>query len=258
MSSGQAARASGWRSRAVVLLAALVTAGVTARLGVWQMDRAQQKRTLQQAVDTRRSMPALATHALARDAQAVQEQLHRRVELQGRWQPQATVFLENRQMQGRPGFFVVTPLLLDDGTAVLVQRGWLARDPTDRTRVSSPALAEGMAQLSGRIAPPPSRLYEFDGAASGPIRQNLDLVSFGREFRLELRPLSVLQIAPQKAPESAPQVSAEDGLLRDWPAPAADVHKHHGYAAQWFGLSALTIVLYAWFQLLRPRLRRPR
>jgi len=254
MTSDRPGRAPGWRSRTVVLLAALVTAGVTARLGVWQMDRAAQKKTLQQAVDTRRLMPPVATADLARDAAAVPDQVHRRVELQGRWHPQATVFLENRQMQGRPGFFVVTPLLLDDGTAVLVQRGWLPRDLADRTRVSSPALAEGRVQISGRIAPPPSRLYEFDGAASGPIRQNLDVETFGREFRLELRPLSVLQTALQTAPQS----SAQDGLLRDWPAPAADVHKHHGYAAQWFALSALTIALYAWFQLLRPRLRRTR
>lgn len=254
MTTDRSDRAAGWRSRAAVLLAALVTAGVTARLGVWQMDRAAQKKALQQAVDARRTLPPLAADALVRDAVGVAEQVHRRVELQGRWHPEATVFLENRQMLGRPGFFVVTPLVLDDGTAVLVQRGWLPRDPVDRTKVSSPALAAGTVQISGRIAPPPARLYEFDGTASGPIRQNLDVVSFGREFRLELRPLSVLQTAPQ----TAPQTPAEDSLLRDWPAPAADVHKHHGYAAQWFALSALTIVLYAWFQLLRPRLRRAR
>lgn len=254
MTAIQPGRMAGWRSRLVVLLAALVTAAVTARLGVWQMDRAAQKKALQQSVDARRTMPAVSGAELARDAAAVPGQVHRQVELQGRWHPEATVFLENRQMQGRPGFFVVTPLVLDDGTAVMVQRGWLPRDPLDRTRVSAPALAEGRVQVSGRIAPPPSRLYEFDGAASGPIRQNLDVVTFAREFRLELRPLSVLQTAPQ----TAPQTPADDSLLRDWPAPAADVHKHHGYAAQWFALSALTIALYAWFQLLRPRLRRSR
>jgi surfeit locus 1 family protein len=47
-----------------------------------------------------------------------------------------------------------------------------------------------------------------------------------------------------------------DGLLRQWPAPAADVGKHYGYAFQWFAMSALIVGLYAWFQLLRPALRR--
>jgi surfeit locus 1 family protein len=36
------------------------------------------------------------------------------------------------------------------------------------------------------------------------------------------------------------------------------VHKHYGYAFQWFALSALTCGLYAWFQLIRPRRRQPR
>ena len=55
---------------------------------------------------------------------------------------------------------------------------------------------------------------------------------------------------------AAPAANPGDGLARDWPAPAADVHKHYGYAFQWFSLSALTVILYVWFQVLRPR-RRP-
>ncbi|MCY7369684.1 MAG: hypothetical protein LH479_02135, partial [Polaromonas sp.] len=43
--------------------------------------------------------------------------------------------------------------------------------------------------------------------------------------------------------------------LRDWPAPNVGVEKHYGYAFQWFGLCALTVVLYGWFQV-RPALGR--
>ena len=49
-----------------------------------------------------------------------------------------------------------------------------------------------------------------------------------------------------------------DGLLRDWPVVAAGIHKHYGYAFQWFALSALTVTLYAWFQIIRPRRRAAR
>ena len=97
----------------------------------------------------------------------------------------------------------------------------------------------------GRIAPAPGRLYEFETAASGPIRQNLDLDGYARETGLPLRPLTLLQ-------EDGPS-PLEDGLLRQWPRPAADVHKHYGYAFQWFALSALILGLYVWFQLIRPR-----
>ncbi len=108
--------------------------------------------------------------------------------------------------------------------------------------------AEGVVEVEGRIAPPPSRLYELGAEGQGPIRQNLDLDSFAQETGLRLRPLSLLQA------DSAGTTG--DGLLRQWPAPAVDVHKHYGYAFQWFALAALITGLYVWFQLVRPRLRR--
>ncbi len=233
-------------AKAVVLLAALLGVAVTARLGVWQLDRAAQKNLLQATLDQRRALPPLDMQALAADPEAAVQQHHRRIVVAGRWLPEATVYLENRQMQGRPGFFVVTPLLLGDGTAILVQRGWQPRDLLDRTKVVPPPTPAEPVEVAGRIAPPPARLYEFDGVDSGPVRQNLDIEGFGREWRLKLRPLSLLQEAGGAAP---------DGLLRDWLPPATGVHKHYGYAFQWFALAALILGLYVWFQLIRPRRR---
>ena len=229
----------------VVLVAAVLAAALTARLGWWQLDRAAQKNQLQAAMDSRRAMPPLAAAELATDADTAATQHHRTIVLQGQWVAEHTIYLENRQMKGVPGFFAVTPLLLDDGTAVLVQRGWLPRDPADRTRIVAAPAVSGRVRVQGLIAPPPSRLYEFDTAASGPIRQNLQLVAFARETALRLRPLSV----QQKDDASQPS----DGLMRQWSAPASGVHKHYGYAFQWFALSALILGLYVWFQLIRPR-----
>jgi surfeit locus 1 family protein len=171
------------------------------------------------------------------------------VRLRGHWRPDRTVFLDNRQMNGRPGFYVVTPLqLLDDADAVLVQRGWAPRDMRDRTLTPAVPTPTGVVEVQGAIAPPPSRLYDFAAQETGPIRQNLDVIEFARETGLSLRPLSVLQ--------SDSSGTTGDGLLRQWPQPAVDVHKHYGYAFQWFALAALMAGLYVWFQLLRPRLRR--
>jgi surfeit locus 1 family protein len=230
---------------AIVLIAAVLAATATARLGVWQLDRASQKTRLHDAQLSQRDKPPVSMEALARDVAALAPQLHRSVQLKGHWLSAQTVYLENRQMTGRPGFYAVTPLRLDDGSAVLVQRGWLPRDLLDRTRIVLPPLPEGPVQVQGHIAPGPSRLYDFAGAASGPVRQNLDIDAYARETGLPLRPLTVVQEDGTAPPA--------DGLLRQWPAPAADVHKHYGYAFQWFALSALIIGLYAWFQLIRPR-----
>jgi surfeit locus 1 family protein len=254
-----------------VLAAAVLGAAITARLGWWQLDRAAQKTAIQQALEERRAQQPLPASDLAWDEASAQAQHHRSIALEGRWLPAATVYLENRQMNGHPGFFVVTPLQLDDGTAVLVQRGWQPRDQSDRARVVAPPTPPDRIVVQGRIAPPPARLYEFGADSPGPIRQNLHMAEFARETGLHLRPLSILQEGAAALVASAPAAAAsgpssgsgdgppDDGLLRQWPAPASGVHKHHGYAFQWFALSALIVCLYVWFQLIRPwqQARRP-
>jgi surfeit locus 1 family protein len=235
--------------RVVVLVAALAGALLTARLGVWQLSRASQKEGLQAALDARGSAPPLAQAELAADPVVAGEQHYRRITLRGRWVGGRTVFLDNRPMAGRAGFYVLTPLLLGDGAeAVLVQRGWVPRDAADRTRVPVVVSPEGEVTVEGRIAPPPPRLYALGAETGGTIRQNLDLDGFSRETGLHLRPLSVQMTDVAGAPP--------DGLLREWPAPAFGVHKHYGYAFQWFALATLITGLYVWFQLVRPRLRR--
>ncbi len=235
-------------SRFVILLAAVVGALATARLGLWQLDRAAQKVALHDAMLRQRTLPPLAEAELARDASAAQAQQHRAATLHGRWLAEATVYLDNRQMDGRPGFYALTPLRLADGSAVLVQRGWLPRDVVERTRIAAPPAPAGDVTVRGRVAAGPSRLYDFAGNASGPIRQNLELDAFARETGLPLRPFMVVQ-------EDAGGGAGDDGLQRHWPQPAADVHKHYGYAFQWFAMSALIGGLYVWFQLIRPSRR---
>ena len=230
--------------RWIVLLATLAAVALTARLGVWQLSRVAQKEALQRSLDTRSALPALPQSALARNTQEAAQQHHRRTALVGRWLADRTVFLDNRQMDGRPGFFVLTPLELAPGDAVIVQRGWVPRDPRDRARLPPVPTPSGEVQVTGRIAPAPSALYALGAESAGPLRQNLDLPSFQSEIGVNLRPWSL-----QELPEAAP---AADGLLRRWPAPAVDVHKHHGYAFQWFSLATLLTVLYVWFQLLGP------
>jgi len=238
------------RSRAVVVaLGTVLGVTVTANLGAWQLRRAAFKIAAQDALLARASLPALVARELARDEVHAQVQFHRGVHLRGRWLPQRNVFLDNRQMQGRFGFYLVTPLQLDELDAtVLVQRGWVARDQRDRTALPAVATPGAEVEIDGRIAPPPARLYEFTSKDTGVIRQNIDLAGFAAETGLPLLPMSVQQ-------DDTPTTRG-DGLLRDWPRLAVDVQMHYGYAFQWFAMCALMAGLYVWFQLLRPWIAR--
>ena len=237
-----------WR-RWLVLVAALAGVLLTASLGQWQLRRADQKQAL---VDARQSRAAMAPVDGARLGQAAdsiahaEALLYRAVALQGQWLGEHTVYLDNRQMQGRAGFFVVTPLRLASGTVVLVQRGWVPRHFQDRTALPEVVTPAGEVRVQGHLAPWPSRIYDFGALETGPIRQNLDFATYRAQTGLPLLALTVQQSGPP-----------DDGLLRNWPVPASGIEKHHGYAFQWFGLSALIALLYVWFQIVQAR-RTPR
>lgn len=242
-----------WRAR-LLLVAALVGLVATARLGWWQLDRAAQKTAMREASEARDRLPSLGADALAVAEGALTTQLERAVTLRGRWLSERTIYLDNRPLQGRFGFIVVTPLQLEGrDAAVLVQRGWVPRDMAERTRLPRLDDVRDIVQIKGRIAASPSRVYEIGEAGTGPIRQNLDRDAYARETGLKLLAPTIVQLAPA---ELDGQVLA-DGLSRDWPAPDLGLQKHYGYAFQWFALSALIVILYVWFQIVRPRRRRP-
>lgn len=235
----------GWRFWLLTLVSVAVMAA-TAVLGFWQLSRATQKQAMQAAIDERQRMAQLVDGDLLRArADGVSALLHRSVLLSGQWLPEATVFLDNRQMQGRAGFWVLTPLRLRGNQGVvLVQRGWAPRNFLERTQLPSIVTRAGDVQLQGRIAGNVARLYEFASAGKGEgasrIRQNLDLGAYGAEMGLPLLPLIVIQTD-----------AASDGLRRDWAPVDTGVDKHYGYAFQWFGLCGLVVVLYVWFQFVR-------
>ncbi len=260
--------------KVVVWLSALLGVALTAGLGVWQLQRADQKREMAQAFESRRTLPAWgnADWPCTAPGEAALP-THRPARLRGYWLHDKTIVLDNRPMDGLPGFIVVTPLKLSsDGrcgqAVVLVQRGWLPRDVQDRRRVPSlPAdprevevPGEVLASLSATYAlgqePLPNALDGSDasdasdsadnrrteGASHRPlIRQNAD-ASFWMAW-LGTAPLpGVLQQTQLATPADAAM------LLRHWPVPGFGRDRHLAYAAQWFALSGVLAGLTLWYQ----------
>jgi surfeit locus 1 family protein len=223
-----------------ITVATVLALAATLALGRWQLDRAAQKEQLQARIE-RESRRSPLTGPALRDFANPVDAMHRAVRLRGKWLADKTVFLDNRQMQGRQGFYVVTPLQLEgELPAVLVQRGWVARDFLARDSLPVVGTPEGRIEIEGRVAPPPARLLDMGQEAEGPIRQNLDLTAFAAEIRRPMLAVSVVQTD-----------SSSDGLMRDWPVVASGADKNYGYAFQWFGLSALISILYIWFQIVK-------
>lgn len=229
--------------RAFIALAAFVGIAGTIALGFWQWGRGEMRTALHDAQVRQEQLAPVGAPALG-DPQM----LHRPIAVRGQWIPERTVWLDNRQMNGAPGFYVVTPLKLENSQAVvLVQRGWAPRNFQQRTALPPLETPTGTVEVRGNVAPPPAKLYSFGAEEPGAIRQNLDLAGFRAETGLPLLPLSVQQAG-----------AASEGLLRQWPQAGSGAEKNYGYAFQWWAIASLIAILYVWFQLVQPRRRRAR
>lgn len=232
-----------WR-RLLLIAAALAGIALTARLGWWQLARADEKLAWQAAVAARDQLPALDGAALAAELAGATpaDIVQRRVQLRGEWLAAQTLYLDNRMMRHRSGFYVLTPLRLQpDGVVLLVQRGWAPHDAGDRSVLPTVETPAGEVEVTGRLIARPPPTFALGQESAGPIRQNLDLQAYGRETGLALAPLVVQQLGP-----------ASQGLERDWPEPGSGVETNYGYAVQWFSLCALIAGLLLWFQVVRP------
>lgn len=238
-----------------VNLAALLAMAVTAALGRWQLSRADEKLAQQAKLEARAQEPELRLADLQAQEPPLPDTLHhRRVELEGFWRAQYTVWLDNRSHQGQAGYWVLTPLQLDADTAVLVQRGWAPRISQNREQLPEVTTSLEVVSVDGYLSPGPSKWFELGqdagsrsaGKAAEPasgssrIRQNLDLDQFKQETGI---PIVAYVVQTGESSE---------GLRRDWPAVAATADKNFGYAFQWFALCFLILVLTVWFQFIQP------
>lgn len=234
---------SAWSSR-LVWVVYLLGIAIGIALGLWQLDRAGQKRAIRDAMQARVALPVIDASGWAPDIDARGE-IHRRAVVRGEWLSDQTVFWDNRSMNGAAGFIVVTPLRLASGAVLLVQRGWVPRDPRDRFALPKLEQPAGPVALEGSIASFPSKRIELGRGEEGAIRQNI--VPEGFRLPAGSRLLTV----------SFVQGGRDPGLLRDWPVPGDGIDKHLGYAFQWFTLSGL-IAAYAFGLQIARRFRRSR
>ena len=191
-----------------------------------------QKIALQAALDARAREPPLD----AADARARRRARPRRSTIAASacaaaGSAERTVYLDNRQMDGKVGFFVVTPLRARRrGAAVLVQRGWVPRNFDDRTAL--PAVADARRRRSRSTAASPRRRR---GCSSSPAPRAGRSGKISTSRRSRARPGSTC--CRCRCCSTTRRGTPADGLLRHWPPPAADVQKHYGYAFQWFAIA---------------------
>jgi surfeit locus 1 family protein len=222
--------------RLLPALLILIVVAVTVRLGFWQRDRAHQKEALQAHITQFENAPAQTIGAAP---VALKDIEFHRVRAVGSFVPEQVVYLDNRPYNDQPGFYVVMPFKLRDGGYVLVNRGWLPRNMSERTTIGPYVTPKGEVEIEGIARADASKAYELGeggSAAHQQIRQNLDVHAFAAETGLPLQPFVIQQISDDG-----------DKLVRDWPTPISGVERNYGYMLQWWGMAVAAIAfgLYA-------------
>jgi surfeit locus 1 family protein len=217
------------------------------RLGVWQLDRAAEKKAIISAYQqAAKSVPLDFDTALAAGRPAA-GLYARAVSLTGRFEAGRNLLLDNQVVEGRPGYRVWTPLRLSSGRLALVDRGWLPMNP-DRRILPAIATPAGPVSLRGVWQPLPR-----PGLRLAP--DDCDRSRWPRVVQYPLFEELQCLLGPDLAEGLLWLDPAEPhGFVRDWVRNEFPPERHYGYALQWFALAGTTLVLFIVlnFRRIRP------
>jgi surfeit locus 1 family protein len=221
-------------------LATLVLLPVLIGLGHWQLERAAWKQGLVDAHAARIGEPAQALRSVLASSAASADLEYRQVTAQGVYDLDHQLLLDNQIYQGRAGYQVLTPLRLDGVESgddwVLVNRGWV---PLGESRSQLPAVTGPAERITLRavIKLPPGKAFGPEAVESSgwpQVIQQLEIGPIGKQIGHPLLPMVLL-------------LDKEDpgGFVRDWkPVYGITPDKHRAYAAQWFTLALVLLIIY--------------
>jgi surfeit locus 1 family protein len=215
------------RRRVTIVAIATIVAAVCIALGFWQLQRLADRRALNAEIRGARSASP-TTVRTADDIGALSA--FRSVVVEGTYDIEGEVLLYGRSYDGEPGHYVVTPLRLEDGSGVLVLRGWVPFS-IDSAPVIEAAPTVRDVVVEGWLIAPETR------GQSRPDRhgivRTLDISGIGDRLPFELA-LFAIQLRDQDPPPSS--------LPTPVPAPVLSEGPHLSYAIQWFSFAAIAVV----------------
>jgi len=224
-----------FRPRPAPSLAALLGVLVLLGLGTWQLQRLEWKEAMIAEYTARRAAQPIPLPDPVDDPAELD---NRPVRLIGHFLHDRELYLGARSYQGEVGFHVVTPLRLDDGRTVLVDRGWVPaarRDPETRAagQVRETVAVTGVARSGGW------RGRAFFRPANEPERNHwlwYDLPAMAAHAGLEDAVTAVyVAAAPEEVPGGLPIAVVPEANLRN---------EHLEYAVTWYTLAAALAVIY--------------
>lgn len=212
----------------------LTAAGVAlfSTLGVWQVHRGLAKQQMLSEL----AAPSAAAENLSAASVAPEGLNLRRARARGKYLPERQLLEDGQSHRQQPGYHVWTPLQLEDGAIVLVDRGWV---PRDAAAVQAPAPA-GEMTLQGfwRALPEPG--LRLAAAGDCPAEKKFPAVVLYPAIA-QVRCLLGASVLPGLFLLDAAEPG---GFVREWTDLGFPPERHFGYAFQWFVLAIAAIVIF--------------
>lgn len=213
-------------------------------LAEWQWRRLDQRHVYNQAIQAQISKDPIAISELVLAGYdplvLSDEATWRTVELTGTWIAQSQVLVRKQSLESNTGLWVVTPLLLADGTIAMVNRGWT---PAANSAIESPVIEQlptGVIEVLGRVRAITPR------TKSAPT--DLPAGQVDRIIPLEIY-ASDLTISDSYVEMTASRPESRTAEIRELSAPEVTEGNHRSYAIQWTFFEFLTVV--GWLVLVR-------
>jgi surfeit locus 1 family protein len=227
-------------------LSVLIVLIVLLNLGLWQLRRLEERRTLNRDITATLEQAPIPLTDETVDPDALHFQ---RVSVKGTFDNAETIVLRNQTSGDTPGLHLITPLKISGSeTAVLVDRGWIPRGQADPEPESlNIYYLPGEVSLEGiayRTQTRPSWLSPLDPPLkAGQTRLNawfrVDIERIQEQLPYPLLPIFIRQLPDQTtAPDSLPR--PESGI-------ALNEGPHLGYALQWFSFAVILVITYGVF-----------
>jgi cytochrome oxidase assembly protein ShyY1 len=219
-----------WIGTALVIL---VLAAVCVQLGRWQLHRLDERKARNEVTRSNlAAAPAPLDAIVGPDHVVGQQHDWRTAVVTGRYDASKQVLVRYRNVGDRPGFEIATPLVLADGSAILVDRGFLDRQGGELAPASIPPVPSGEVTVTGRL-----RRSEHGGHTSGgtPADGTARLINgpdYAAALGLKLYD-GYLTVDHQNPPN--------DPAFGGFPGPEIDDGPHFFYALQWFFFALLAI-----------------
>jgi len=215
------------------LAAAAVFATAAFFLGRWQWHRYEAKAANADRIHSHYgAAPKLLTDVLSRSPVPLAEDWTR-VKAQGTYAADETLLVRNRPLDGTYGYEVLVPLVLGDGSAVLVDRGWVPNAENAETAPRVPPAPSGQVSLTGWVRPGEPSLGR--DLPAGQVA-SINVADAGRQVGQPLRQgYVVLQGEQGNPPRPSPLEKPDTGL-----------GPHQAYAFQWWAgmVAAFALVFF--------------